>query len=49
MPQLGLFWMCALLGVAVARNIFGGAPETGAYAQGIAWAGNCFAMYSAVC
>jgi maltose/moltooligosaccharide transporter len=46
---LGLFCMWLYFGVAVARNIFGGAPGTGAYAQGIAWAGNCFAMYSAVC
>src|SRR4029450_6976789 len=40
-------WLC--FGVAVARNIFGGTPGTPAYEQGIAWAGNCFAMYSAVC
>jgi len=33
----------------VARNIFGGTPGTQAYEQGIAWGGNCFAMYSAVC
>jgi len=46
---LGLFCMWLYFGVAVARNIFGGAPGTEAYAQGIAWAGNCFAMYSAVC
>jgi maltose/moltooligosaccharide transporter len=46
---LGLFCMWLYFGVAVARNIFGGAPGTAAYAQGIAWAGNCYAMYSAVC
>jgi maltose/moltooligosaccharide transporter len=46
---LGLFCMWLYFGVAVARNIFGGTPGTPAYAQGIAWAGNCFAMYSAVC
>jgi maltose/moltooligosaccharide transporter len=46
---LGFFCMWLYFGVAVARNIFGGAPGTPAYAQGIAWAGNCFAMYSAVC
>jgi maltose/moltooligosaccharide transporter len=46
---LGLFCMWLYFGVAVARNIFGGAPGTPACAQGIAWAGNCFAMYSAVC
>jgi maltose/moltooligosaccharide transporter len=46
---LGLFCMWLYFGVAVARNVFGGAPGTPAYAQGIAWAGNCFAMYSAVC
>ena len=46
---LGLFCMWLYFGVAVARNIFGGAPGTPAYEQGVAWAGNCFAMYSAVC
>ena len=46
---LGLFCMWLDFGVAVARNIFGGMPGTPAYAQGIAWGGNCFAMYSAVC
>ena len=46
---LGLFCMWLYFGVAVARNIFGGTPGTPAYEQGIAWAGNCFAMYSFVC
>jgi maltose/moltooligosaccharide transporter len=46
---LGFFCMWLYFGVAVARNIFGGAPGTPEYDQGIAWAGNCFAMYSAVC
>jgi maltose/moltooligosaccharide transporter len=46
---LGLFCMWLYFGVAVARNVFAGTPGTPAYAQGIAWAGNCFAMYSAVC
>jgi maltose/moltooligosaccharide transporter len=46
---LGLFCMWLYFGVAVARNIFGGTPGTPAYAQGIAWGGNCFAVYSAVC
>src|SRR2546425_3346645 len=46
---LGLFCMWLYFGVAVARNIFGGTPGTSAYEQGIAWGGNCFAMYSAVC
>ncbi len=46
---LGLFCMWLYFGVAVARNIFGGTPGTQAYEQGIAWGGNCFAMYSAVC
>jgi maltose/moltooligosaccharide transporter len=46
---LGLFCMWLYFGVAVARNVFGGTPGTPAYAEGIAWAGNCFAMYSAVC
>src|SRR4029434_4920194 len=46
---LGFFRMWLYFGVAVARNIFGGTPGTPAYEQGIAWGGNCFAMYSAVC
>src|SRR4030095_16334339 len=46
---LGLFCMCLYFGVAVARNVFGGTPGTPAYEQGIAWGGNCFAMYSFVC
>jgi len=46
---LGLFCMWLYFGVAVARNMFGSAPGTTGYAHGIAWAGNCFAMYSAVC
>jgi maltose/moltooligosaccharide transporter len=46
---LGLFCMWLYFSVAVARNIFGGTPGTPAYEQGIAWGGNCFAMYSFVC
>jgi len=46
---LGLFCMWLYFGVAVARNVFGGTPGTPAYEQGIAWGGNCFAMYSFVC
>jgi maltose/moltooligosaccharide transporter len=46
---LGLFCMWLYFGVAVARNVFGGTPGAAAYEQGIAWAGNCFAMYSFVC
>ena len=46
---LGLFCMWLYFGVAVARNIFGGTPGSPAYEEGIAWGGNCFAMYSAVC
>jgi maltose/moltooligosaccharide transporter len=46
---LGLFCMWLYFSVAVARNIFGGTPGTPAYEQGIAWGGNCFAAYSAVC
>jgi maltose/moltooligosaccharide transporter len=46
---LGLFCMWLYFGVAVARNIFAGTPGTPAYEQGIAWGGNCFAVYSAVC
>jgi maltose/moltooligosaccharide transporter len=46
---LGLFCMWLYFGVAVARNIFHGSPGTPDYDAGIAWGGNCFAMYSAVC
>jgi maltose/moltooligosaccharide transporter len=46
---LGFFCMWLYFGVAVARNVFGGAPGTPEYDRGIAWAGNCFAVYSAVC
>jgi maltose/moltooligosaccharide transporter len=46
---LGLFCMWLYFGVAVARNVFHGAPGTPEYEQGVAWGGNCFAMYSAVC
>ncbi|HEY8079325.1 MAG TPA: hypothetical protein VIF62_34580, partial [Labilithrix sp.] len=46
---LGLFCMWLYFGVAVAHNVFHGAPGTPEYDQGIAWGGNCFAMYSAVC
>ncbi len=46
---LGLFCMWLYFGVAVARNVFGGTPGTPAYEAGVAWGGNCFAMYSAVC
>lgn len=46
---LGLFCMWLYFGVAVARNIFHGAPGSPEYAAGVAWGGNCFAMYSAVC
>jgi maltose/moltooligosaccharide transporter len=46
---LGLFCMWLYFGVAVARNVFHGTPGTPEYEAGIAWGGNCFAMYSAVC
>ena len=46
---LGLFCMWLYFGVAVARNVFGGSPGTPDYNKGIAWGGNCFAMYSVVC
>jgi maltose/moltooligosaccharide transporter len=46
---LGLFCMWLYFGVAVARNVFHGTPGTKEYEAGIAWGGNCFAMYSAVC
>lgn len=46
---LGLFCMWLYFGVAVARNVFHGTPGTAEYERGIAWGGNCFAVYSAVC
>lgn len=46
---LGLFCMWLYLGVGVARSVFHGTPGTPAYEDGIAWGGNCFAMYSGVC
>lgn len=46
---LGLFCMWLYFGVAVARSVFHGTPGTPAYEEGVAWGGNCFAMYSAVC
>jgi maltose/moltooligosaccharide transporter len=47
---LGLFCMWLYFPVAVAHNVFG-APDQNApiYAEGVAWAGMCFGMYSAVC
>jgi maltose/moltooligosaccharide transporter len=46
---LGLFCMWLYFGVAVAHNVFHASPGTSEYAAGIAWGGNCFAVYSAVC
>jgi maltose/moltooligosaccharide transporter len=47
---LGLFSMWMYFGVAVARNVFGATSEKSElYGDGIAWAGVCFAAYSAVC
>jgi maltose/moltooligosaccharide transporter len=46
---LGLFCMWLYFGVAIARNTFHGSPGTPEYEAGVAWGGNCFAMYSAVC
>jgi maltose/moltooligosaccharide transporter len=47
---LGLFCMWLYFPVAVARNVFGAPGEHSAlYAQGVEWAGVCFAVYSAVC
>lgn len=43
----GLFLMWFYFAVAVARNIFGAADtQSPRYAEGIAWAGVCFAFYS---
>src|SRR5262249_22250801 len=46
---LGLFCMWLYFGVAVAHNVFHGSPHTPEYEAGVAWGGNCFAVYSAVC
>lgn len=47
---LGLFCMWLYFPVAVARNVFGAPDEKSPlYAEGVAWAGLCFAMYSLVC
>ncbi len=47
---LGLFCMWLYFPVAVARNVFGAASERDPiYTEGVAWAGICFGVYSAVC
>ena len=47
---LGLFCMWLYFPVAVARNVFGAPdPSSPLYTQGVEWAGNCFAWYSAIC
>jgi maltose/moltooligosaccharide transporter len=47
---LGLFCMWLYFPVAVARQVFGAADtQSPLYADGIQWAGLCFAAYSAVC
>ena len=47
---LGLFCMWLYFPVAVAHNVFGAHDQsTALYGDGVAWAGICFAMYSAVC
>jgi maltose/moltooligosaccharide transporter len=47
---LGLFCMWLYFPTAVAYHVFG-APNTQSplYSEGVAWAGLCFGMYSAVC
>lgn len=47
---LGLFCMWLYFPVAVAYHVFGATdPQSPAYAEGVAWGGVCFGMYSAVC
>ena len=47
---LGLFCMWLYFPVAVAHNVFGAPDQNAAiYTEGVAWAGICFGMYSAVC
>ena len=47
---LGLFCMWLYFPVAVAHHVFGASdPQSPRYAEGVAWGGVCFGMYSAVC
>ena len=47
---LGLFCMWLYFPVAVAYHVFGAPdPQSPLYAEGVAWGGLCFGMYSAVC
>jgi maltose/moltooligosaccharide transporter len=47
---LGLFCMWLYFPVAVAYHVFGATdPQSPRYAEGVAWGGLCFGMYSAVC
>ncbi len=47
---LGLFCMWLYFPVAVAYHVFGASdPQSPRYAEGVAWGGVCFGMYSAVC
>jgi maltose/moltooligosaccharide transporter len=47
---LGLFCMWLYFPVAVARHVFAASDQNSPiYASGVAWAGICFAAYSAVC
>jgi maltose/moltooligosaccharide transporter len=45
---LGLFCMWLYFPVAVAHNVFGAETGSAEYTRGVAWAGTCFAAYSAV-
>ena len=46
---LGLFCMWLYFPVAVASNVFGAAPGSPRYQEGVEWAGVCFGAYSLVC
>ncbi len=47
---LGMYCLFLYFPPAIARNVFGAVNEHSAlYAEGIAWAGVCMAMYNAVC
>lgn len=45
---LGLFCMWIYFSPAVAKSVFGGAPGSPEYQQGLEWAGVCFATYNGV-
>ncbi len=45
---LALFSMWIYFGTGIAEKIFGGAPGTARYAEGVAWGGVCFSAYNGI-